>query len=155
MAALAALQPAAANNVTGAWSAVFNWPIIAVHTVLTPDSRVMSYGTDSGRHADRLLRVRHLGRDRGPDGQRPRDAPEYDKHRHLLQLAARAADGRQHLRRGRRQLRQRPHDEHGQQQQQPLQLHRQHAHAWQQHESRALVQQLDGAADGRDLHPGR
>ncbi len=30
----------------GAWSAVGTWPLIAVHLVLTPDGRVLSYGTD-------------------------------------------------------------------------------------------------------------
>src|SRR5262245_56022310 len=43
---LAGTQSAGANNTVGAWSGVFNWPLIAIHTVLTPDARVMSYGTD-------------------------------------------------------------------------------------------------------------
>ena len=30
----------------GAWSAVGAWPVIAVHMVLMPDGRVLSYGTD-------------------------------------------------------------------------------------------------------------
>ncbi len=30
----------------GAWSAVGSWPLIAVHMVLMPDGRVLSYGTD-------------------------------------------------------------------------------------------------------------
>lgn len=41
---LAAL-PAAANNVVGAWSPVYSWPVIAVHAVLMPDGRIMSYGS--------------------------------------------------------------------------------------------------------------
>jgi len=32
-------------NVKGAWSPLRPWPLIAVHTVLLPDARVMSYGT--------------------------------------------------------------------------------------------------------------
>jgi YVTN family beta-propeller protein len=44
-AALAAASPAAANNVEGAWSPVTPWPLIAVHAVLMPDGRVLSYGT--------------------------------------------------------------------------------------------------------------
>ena len=48
-AALAALflaaLPALANNVAGAWSPVKPWPLIAVHAVLMPDGRVLSYGT--------------------------------------------------------------------------------------------------------------
>ena len=35
-----------ADNVRGAWSQPFNWPLIAAHAVLTPDGRVLSYGTD-------------------------------------------------------------------------------------------------------------
>ncbi len=37
--------PAAANNTVGAWSTVHSWPLIAVHAVLMPDGRVLSYGT--------------------------------------------------------------------------------------------------------------
>ena len=33
-------------NVKGAWSSVGTWPLIPVHMVLTPDGRVLSYGTD-------------------------------------------------------------------------------------------------------------
>ena len=36
-----------ANNVTGAWDPqIYSWPLIPIHAVLTPDMRVMSYGTD-------------------------------------------------------------------------------------------------------------
>ncbi len=34
-----------ANNVEGAWSPVTPWPLIAVHAVLMPDGRVLTYGT--------------------------------------------------------------------------------------------------------------
>ena len=37
---------ARANNIDGAWSAVYDWPLIAVHAALTPDGRVLTYGTD-------------------------------------------------------------------------------------------------------------
>ncbi|HZI77942.1 MAG TPA: galactose oxidase-like domain-containing protein, partial [Vicinamibacterales bacterium] len=43
--ALAVAPPAAANNTVGAWSAVKPWPLIAVHAVLMPDGRVLTYGT--------------------------------------------------------------------------------------------------------------
>ena len=33
-------------NVRGMWSEVIAWPLIPLHTVLMPDGRVMSYGTD-------------------------------------------------------------------------------------------------------------
>ncbi len=42
---LATTAPAAANNTVGAWSSVHSWPLIAVHAVLMPDGRVLSYGT--------------------------------------------------------------------------------------------------------------
>ncbi|HEX6638619.1 MAG TPA: putative Ig domain-containing protein [Steroidobacteraceae bacterium] len=37
---------ATADNIKGAWSAPFDWPLIAAHAVLTPDGRVLTYGTD-------------------------------------------------------------------------------------------------------------
>jgi hypothetical protein len=46
--ALALLSDTArANDATGAWSPVFDWPIIPVHVVLMPDGKVMSFGTSS------------------------------------------------------------------------------------------------------------
>jgi YVTN family beta-propeller protein len=45
LAVLLAALPAAANNVVGAWSAVYPWPVIAVHAVLMPDGRILSYGS--------------------------------------------------------------------------------------------------------------
>ncbi len=44
-AALASALTANANNVAGAWSSVKPWPVIAVHAVLMPDGRVLTYGT--------------------------------------------------------------------------------------------------------------
>ncbi len=44
--ALFGANVALADNVRGAWSPVGNWPLIAIHSVLTPDGRVLSYGTD-------------------------------------------------------------------------------------------------------------
>ena len=47
---LATTAPAAANNTIGAWSSVKPWPLIAVHAVLMPDGRVLTYGsTASGQ----------------------------------------------------------------------------------------------------------
>lgn len=37
---------AMADNTGGAWSKPFSWPLIAAHAVLTPDGRVLTYGTD-------------------------------------------------------------------------------------------------------------
>ncbi|OUL97952.1 galactose oxidase-like domain-containing protein, partial [Variovorax sp. JS1663] len=45
-AAAAAAAAAVAPNVGGQWAAPINWPINPIHTVLTPDGKVMSYGTD-------------------------------------------------------------------------------------------------------------
>jgi hypothetical protein len=30
----------------GEWSAVFDWPLIAIHAILTPDGKVLTFGTD-------------------------------------------------------------------------------------------------------------
>jgi YVTN family beta-propeller protein len=47
---LAGASAAVANNVQGAWSPVYDWPLIPIHAVLTPDARLFTYGTDgSGR----------------------------------------------------------------------------------------------------------
>ena len=45
---IAAATGVHANNVFGAWvsPAADNWPLIPIHAVLTPDGRVLSYGTD-------------------------------------------------------------------------------------------------------------
>ena len=45
---LATTAPALANNTVGAWSTVHGWPLIAVHAVLMPDGRVLTYGTTAG-----------------------------------------------------------------------------------------------------------
>jgi YVTN family beta-propeller protein len=34
-------------NINGMWSPVYAWPIIAVHSVLLPDGRVLTYGSDT------------------------------------------------------------------------------------------------------------
>jgi hypothetical protein len=41
------IGPALANDVTGAWLSPSqnNWPLIPIHAVLTPDGRVLTYGT--------------------------------------------------------------------------------------------------------------
>jgi len=42
---LAGSSIARADNVDGAWSPVFDWPLISVHAAITPDMRVLTYGT--------------------------------------------------------------------------------------------------------------
>ena len=37
--------PAVADHVDGAWTEVHDWPLIAIHATLTPDGRVLTYGT--------------------------------------------------------------------------------------------------------------
>ncbi len=34
------------NNVGGQWSDVFDWPIIGIESILTPDGKILTYGTD-------------------------------------------------------------------------------------------------------------
>ena len=34
------------SNVGGQWSDVFDWPIIGIESILTPDGKILSYGTD-------------------------------------------------------------------------------------------------------------
>lgn len=46
--ACAAFAPTAfADNVRGAWSPVYDWPVIPIHAVLTPEGRVFTYGTNT------------------------------------------------------------------------------------------------------------
>ena len=33
-------------QIDGTWSALENWPLIAIHAAITPDGRVLTYGTD-------------------------------------------------------------------------------------------------------------
>lgn len=35
-----------ASNVTGAWSTMLGWPLIGIHATLTPDGKVLTFGTD-------------------------------------------------------------------------------------------------------------
>ena len=42
--ALTAL-PAQGDPITGTFSPVVDWPMVGIHAVLTPDGRVLSYGT--------------------------------------------------------------------------------------------------------------
>jgi len=41
------LPPSSEASLKGMWSDVYNWPIVAVHSVLLPDGRVMTYGSDT------------------------------------------------------------------------------------------------------------
>ena len=34
------------QSTSGQWSSVFDWPIIGIHCVLTPDNKILTYGTD-------------------------------------------------------------------------------------------------------------
>ena len=44
-----AVEPALADSVNGAWLSPSgdNWPLVAVHAILTPDGRVLTYGSNS------------------------------------------------------------------------------------------------------------
>src|ERR671924_506938 len=43
----AGAQIPADAHLKGMWSAVMPWPLIAIHSVLLPDGRVLTYGTDT------------------------------------------------------------------------------------------------------------
>lgn len=63
------VDPAHANDERGAWSEVVDWPIIALHTVLTPDGRVLSYGsaTNGDQGASTVYDVWNPADGLGPD----------------------------------------------------------------------------------------
>ena len=146
---------AQANNVTGAWDPqVYTWPLIPVHAVLTPDMRVMTYGTDGIARQTGYFIYDLWDINAGP-GRRPPHARQRHRDRHLLRLAGRAAAGRAGVPRRRRQLDRHGHDQHRQQQHQRARPVEQRAQPRQQHESRALVLQLDRAAERRSDDPGR
>ncbi len=43
-------------NLHGAWSAPGDWPLIAIHSALLPDGRIMTYGTDAnGRQTGKFI----------------------------------------------------------------------------------------------------
>ena len=44
--------PKSGNRLSGAWSSVVDWPLIAIHAALLPDGRVMTYGTQISRRGD-------------------------------------------------------------------------------------------------------
>ena len=35
-----------ALHASGSWSSLFSWPIIGIHALLTPDGKILTYGTD-------------------------------------------------------------------------------------------------------------
>jgi hypothetical protein len=38
------------NNVSGSWSGVFSWPFIGIQSLVLPDGKILTYGTDQGGH---------------------------------------------------------------------------------------------------------
>ncbi len=38
------------NNVSGSWSGVFSWPLIGIQSLVLPDGKILTYGTDQGGH---------------------------------------------------------------------------------------------------------
>ena len=78
-------DPAAANDTQGAWSSVAPWPMVAVHVVLMPDGRVLSYGTQ----AVPITTCGILPRDWG----RSPDVAKQCRRQHLLQFAIGAPGG--------------------------------------------------------------
>src|SRR5262245_25610080 len=46
----------AIQSTSGQWSGVFDWPIIGIHCILTPDGKVLTYGTDQlGQQGAQLI----------------------------------------------------------------------------------------------------
>src|SRR4051812_13888759 len=39
-------QAELSSAVGGQWSDVFDWPIIGIHSILTPDNKILTFGTD-------------------------------------------------------------------------------------------------------------
>ena len=85
-----ALPVAAQPQLDGVWSQVYNWPLIAVHAALTPDGRVLTYGTDGDGRRPATSSTTSGIRRQGLSGGHI-DARQHDGHRHLLQLASHAA----------------------------------------------------------------
>ena len=139
----------------GAWSAVGAWPLIAVHMVLTPDGRVLSYGTD-GNGTQTGYFIYDVWDSAAGLGGGHLDAAQRHRHRHLLQLAARAAAGRARC--------SSPAATTGPAPARPTPATTTATCSTtatntltprQQHEPRALVLDVHHAAQRRGLHPGR
>jgi hypothetical protein len=48
-----ASQPA---KIGGQWSSVFDWPVIGIHATLTPDGKILTFGTDQfGQQGAKLI----------------------------------------------------------------------------------------------------
>lgn len=50
------MQTHGADHIEGRWSRVFDWPLIAIHSVLTPQGNVLSFGSDeTGIRSSQIL----------------------------------------------------------------------------------------------------
>ena len=113
-----------ADNVRGAWSPPFSWPLIAAHMILTPDGRILSYGTDGNGTQTGFFIYDVWDPNAGTTGGGHLTMPNISGTDIFCSSQVILALERRHLHRGRRQLRQRRHHQHRQQQQQRLQLRR-------------------------------
>ena len=145
---------AAADNVGGGWSDVINWPLIPLHTVLLPDGRVLSYGSNSdGTQTGCFiydLWIREQGADRLAS-----DAAQPDRDRPVLQRAVRPAAERRRRPVRRRQLDRLATTNIGNNNSHRFQAADSDTLTRGEHEPAALVRHRDHAAERRDLHPGR
>ena len=91
-----ALPAAAQPHLDGLWSQVYGWPLIAAHAALTPDGRVLTYGTNGDGTQTGYFIYDIWDPSAGPGGGHT-DARQPDAHRHLLQLADHPAAERQIL----------------------------------------------------------
>ena len=72
-----ALPAVAQPHLDGVWSPVYGWPLIAVHAALTPDGRVLTYGTNGAGTQTGYFIYDIWDPSAGPGG-RPRDARQHD-----------------------------------------------------------------------------
>ena len=48
-------------STTGLWSSLFSWPLIAVHSLVLPDGRILTYGTDQDGNSGGIQNLRCVG----------------------------------------------------------------------------------------------
>ena len=117
---LLAALPAGANNVSGAWSPVKPWPLIAVHAVLMPDGRVLTYGSTATGQQTAIFIYDVWDSAAGLDAGHT-TLPNTTGTDIFCSSQVMLPSGEPGLHRRRRQLDRHRDDEHRQQQQQPVQ----------------------------------
>ena len=150
----------AADNVVGGWHSPKknNWPLIPIHAALTPDGRVLTYGTDGAGTTTTGYFIYDVWDPSAGLSKGHITLENHDPDRHFLQRAGDPAGQRSDLHRRRHQLAKIDHErsEHeGQQQYESLPLFGRHADARPEYEAPALVCIDHGAAKRQSVRPGR